>query len=152
MDYDATVWVNGTEVARHRGGYTPFTADLAGVAEPGSKAVIVVRARDDHRAAQPRGKQSPLYANYSCLYTRTTGIWQTVWMEPVPEVHLGRPRITPDLANSVLRLELPIGSGRAGMRVRARLLSAGAEVVFSTDLPTPSMPTPSSCRSGEKSL
>ena len=45
VDHDATVWVNGIEVARHRGGFTPFTADLGGVAEPGTEAVIVVRAR-----------------------------------------------------------------------------------------------------------
>jgi beta-galactosidase/beta-glucuronidase len=128
IDYDATIWVNGIEVARHRGGSTPVTADLSGVAEPGTDAVIVVRARDDSRASQPRGKQSPEYANFSCLYTRTTGIWQTVWMEPVPRTYLDRPRITPDLAGSLFRLELPMTGDRTGMRLRARLLSGGAEV------------------------
>src|ERR1039457_5956997 len=52
VDYDTTVWVNGVEVVRHRGGFTPFTADLSGVAGPGDKATIVLRARDDWRPPQ----------------------------------------------------------------------------------------------------
>lgn len=91
VDHDATVWVNGVEVVRHRGGFTPFSANLSKVAQPGEEATIVVRARDTHKGPQARGKQSQLYFNHSCLYTRTTGIWQTVWLEAVPAVHLGRP-------------------------------------------------------------
>ncbi|GAH31521.1 unnamed protein product, partial [marine sediment metagenome] len=56
VDYDATVWANGTEVGRHRGGFTPFTCDLGDVASPGETVALVVRARDDHRAAKPKGK------------------------------------------------------------------------------------------------
>jgi hypothetical protein len=63
VDHDATVWVNGVEVARHRGGFTPFTADLAGVAGPGDQATIVVRARDTRHGAQARGKQATWFAN-----------------------------------------------------------------------------------------
>ncbi|MDH7568660.1 MAG: beta-galactosidase [Armatimonadota bacterium] len=124
VDYDATVWVNGIEVGRHRGGATPFTCDLGGVASPGQEITLVVRARDDHRAPMPRGKQTPTYANHGCLYTRTTGIWQTVWMEPVPEVSLRRPRITPDVANGLIRLEQPITGNRPGLRLRATLRDA----------------------------
>ena len=91
VDYDATVWVNGTEVARHRGGSTPITCPLKGLAGPGEIAKIVVRARDNHRDPKPRGKQSSLYANHGCEYTRTTGIWQTVWMEPVGPASLAPP-------------------------------------------------------------
>lgn len=121
VDYDTTVWVNGREAGRHRGGFTPFAIDLRGFAGPGETAVIVVRARDDHRPAQARGKQATQYAPYSCFYTRTTGIWQTVWMEPVPDVALRRPRITPDVANSLFRLEQPITNNRAGVRLHAVL-------------------------------
>jgi beta-galactosidase/beta-glucuronidase len=95
VDYDATVWVNGQEVYRHRGGYTPFTIDLHGVAGPGETATIVLRARDDSRNLQAGGKQAKSYANGGVHYTRTTGIWQTVWKEPVPDVALRRPRLTP---------------------------------------------------------
>ncbi|GCE17993.1 glycoside hydrolase family 2 protein [Dictyobacter kobayashii] len=117
-DYDTTVWVDGIEVGRHRGGFTPFTCDL-GTAS-GTKT-IVVRARDDHRPAQPRGKQSQRYYDWGCFYIRTTGIWQTVWMEPVPQYALRRPRITPDVANSLIRLEQPITNNAPGLRLRAEL-------------------------------
>ncbi|MBC8142401.1 MAG: beta-galactosidase [Armatimonadetes bacterium] len=122
VDYDATVWVNRVEVARHRGGFTPFVADLAGVAEGGTDAVIVVRAIDKHKQAKPMGKQANQFAPYSCFYTRTTGIWQTVWMEPVPKMSaLKRPRITPDLANATIRLEQRITQNAPGLRLRATL-------------------------------
>ena len=81
VDYDATVWVDGVQVGRHRGGYTPFTVELPAGRD---SVTVVVRARDDVRPAQPHGKQSRVFANAGCDYTRTTGIWQTVWLEPVP--------------------------------------------------------------------
>ncbi|HYF50717.1 MAG TPA: glycoside hydrolase family 2 TIM barrel-domain containing protein [Planctomycetota bacterium] len=127
-DYDTTVWANGTEVGRHRGGFTPFSCDLSSVAQPGDTVTIVVRARDDSRKQQPCGKQSMRYGNFGCHYTRTTGIWQTVWLEPVPEVALKRPRLTPDLANGTIRLEQPITQNRPGLQLRATLKSNGQVV------------------------
>jgi beta-galactosidase/beta-glucuronidase len=121
VDYDATVWVNGREVARHRGGFTPFSADITEAAPPGAQATIVVRARDDHRQRKPRGKQSTLVLNRGCHYTRTTGIWQTVWMEAVSDVHLGRPRITPDLAAGAIAVEAPLSLPRSGCILHATL-------------------------------
>jgi beta-galactosidase/beta-glucuronidase len=128
VDYDATVWVNGQEVGRHRGGFTPFTCDLGGVAAPGEKATIVLRARDDWRPPAPRGKQSMRYENFGCMYTRTTGIWQTVWMEPVPETHLERPRLTPDVATGTVHLTQPLSGARPGLTLRATLKDADGEV------------------------
>jgi beta-galactosidase/beta-glucuronidase len=121
VDYDATVWVNGAEVGRHRGGFTPFSCDLRDVAKAGEEATIVVRARDVHNTSQPKGKQSDRYAPHGCHYTRTTGIWQTVWMEPVPVCALKRPRLTPDVANGTVRLEQPLTQNRPGLRLRATL-------------------------------
>ncbi|HET6988446.1 MAG TPA: glycoside hydrolase family 2 TIM barrel-domain containing protein [Kribbella sp.] len=128
VDHDATVWVNGVEVVRHRGGFTPFSANLSKVARPGEEATIVVRARDTHKGPQARGKQSQLYFNHSCLYTRTTGIWQTVWLEAVPSVHLNRPRITPDMAGSSFHLEVPVSANKPGWKVRATLKDGDGEV------------------------
>ncbi|WP_433165436.1 glycoside hydrolase family 2 protein [Kribbella sp. CA-247076] len=128
VDHDATVWVNGVEVVRHRGGFTPFSANLKNVARPGEEATIVVRARDPHKGPQARGKQSQLYHNHSCLYTRTTGIWQTVWLEAVPSVHLDRPRITPDVAGSAFHLEVPVSANKPGHTIKATLKDADGEV------------------------
>ena len=124
VDYDATVWVNGIEVRRHRGGYTPFACNLRSIAAPGETITIVVRARDDNKPPMPRGKQSQRYGNYSCFYTRTTGIWQTVWLEPVSRCALLRPRLTPDVANGAFYLEQPLSASRSGLRLRVTLSDA----------------------------
>jgi len=130
VDYDATVWVNGALVGRHRGGFSPFTCDLGGVAAPGGPATIVVRAREPRGEPRPGGKQSNFhYHNRGCDYTRTTGIWQSVWLEPVPETYLGRARVTPDVAGGRFRLVVPVRGPRpAGLRLRAILHDAAGEV------------------------
>lgn len=127
-DYDTTVWVNGVEVGRHRGGSSPFSCDLQDVAKPGDTIIIVVRARDPHIPPQPRGKQSQLYGAFGAIYYRTTGIWQTVWLEPVPQYALKRPRITPDVANSMFRVEQPLTALKRGARLRVTLKDNTGEV------------------------
>jgi beta-galactosidase/beta-glucuronidase len=89
------------------------------------KVMLVVRARDNARESMPSGKQSWVYANSGCHYTRTTGIWQTVWLEPVPlRAHLLRPKITPDVANARFSIEQPVAGAQAGLVYRARLRDA----------------------------
>ncbi len=127
VDYDATVWINGVERMRHRGGFTPFSVMLKDVTG-GDTFAVTLRARDDWRTPQPRGKQSTRYDSYACLYTRTTGIWQTVWMEPVPDVSLKRPRITPDAAHGAFHLDLPLTQNKPGLSVRATLKDENGEV------------------------
>ncbi len=129
VDYDATVWIDGRQIGRHRGGFTPFTLSLKGIVKAGQTMTIVVRARDTAHEPKPRGKQSQSYANEGCFYYRTTGIWQTVWMEPVPDVHLKRTRITPDLASGCFHLEQPLSNNRPGLRFRAVLRDEKGEVV-----------------------
>ncbi len=129
VDYDATVWVNGMEVGRHRGGFSPFTCNLRGVASAGDDITMVVRARDSHVPPQPRGKQAREYGPEGAIYVRTTGIWQTVWLEPVPEVALRRPRITPDVANHAIRLEQPITQNQPGTYLVATLKDEAGAVV-----------------------
>lgn len=132
VDYDTTVWVNGVEVRRHRGGFTSFSCDLHGVAAAGETITIVVRARDSHIPPQPRGKQSQRYGAAEALYLRTTGIWQTVWLEPVPESALKRPRITPDVANNAFHIQQAVSRPKAGLQVQVVLKNAGAEVARAT--------------------
>ncbi len=118
VDHDATVWANGVEIARHRGGFTPVSAPLsrAGVG-PGDTVEIVVRARDPRRGPQARGKQATSYARSGCFYTRTTGIWQTVWLEAVPPVHVRRLHVSPDLAGGALDVSIPLSGNLPGGRV-----------------------------------
>lgn len=88
VDYKATVWVNDVEVARHEGGHTPFSADITNAARDGVNE-IVVRAEDPLTDKTiPRGKQYWKETPEGIFYTPTTGIWQTVWLEPLPERHI----------------------------------------------------------------
>ena len=81
VDYHCSVWVNGKPAGEHLGGYSSFAFDITDLARDGENN-LVVNARDDVRCGlQPRGKQSPDYFSNGCNYTRTTGIWQTVWIE-----------------------------------------------------------------------
>ena len=122
VDFDSTVWIDGKESYRHRGGFTPFTVDL-GIAEK-TAYTIVLRARDP-KFRKPAGKQSDLYETYGCRYTRTTGIWQTVWLEAVSPVYMKRPRITPQRSSKSFLLEVPVSANRAGYKVQAVLRSNG---------------------------
>lgn len=120
-DYDTTVWVDGVEKGRHRGGFTSFTVDLGPADELGDAPVLTIRCRDEGRAAQARGKQTREVHGRDAVYGRTTGIWQSVWLEPVPPTHLRRARITPDVGAGAFHLELPVAGPRRGHRVEARL-------------------------------
>jgi beta-galactosidase/beta-glucuronidase len=86
VDFEAQVWCNGVFAGGHRGGYSPFAVELTDCLSEGENR-IVVRCFDDVRSGkQAVGKQSGGYFSGGCHYTRTTGIWQTVWLEAVPHV------------------------------------------------------------------
>jgi len=111
VDYRAQVWVNGQVVARHEGGHTPFSADIATALRPGAEQEVVVRAEDrPDDLAQPRGKQDWELRPHRIWYHRTTGIWQPVWLEPVAPVHIAELRWTPDLDRGLLGLQLRLSA------------------------------------------
>ncbi|WP_123039584.1 glycoside hydrolase family 2 protein [Cohnella candidum] len=120
VDYEATVWVNGKRVAAHEGGHTPFHADITDVLTDGEN-VIVVRAVDYSKdVTLPRGKQFWEEKSAGIFYTRTTGIWQSVWLEPVAETHVRRVRLTPDIDRNELKLQAFFGGLPAGAEVSMR--------------------------------
>ena len=104
VDWDTTVTVNGKAVGTHRGGYDPFSFDVTdALKKDAAEQEIVVSVSDPIDANwQPRGKQ--VRNPRGIWYTPTTGIWQTVWLEPVPKAHITRLRMVPDLDEKCLRL------------------------------------------------
>lgn len=99
VDYEASVYVNGTLVGSHKGGYTSFCFDITKHVAPGPNTLFVAVKDDVRSGLQPKGKQAHLYASSGCDYTRTIGIWQTVWLEFVPERHIQSAKYYPDPAN-----------------------------------------------------
>jgi Glycosyl hydrolases family 2, sugar binding domain/Glycosyl hydrolases family 2/PA14 domain/Chitobiase/beta-hexosaminidase C-terminal domain len=128
VDWRATVFVNGREVAHHTGGYGAFSADVTHALRPGGEQELVVDAWDPTDAfGQPRGKQAtePLHGLF---YTPVTGIWQTVWMEPVPAASIDSLRMVPDVADGALRLTVRGRGTTGGETVEAVALADGREV------------------------
>ncbi|WP_274648690.1 glycoside hydrolase family 2 protein [Paenibacillus humicola] len=126
VDYEAEVWVNGRRVGGHRGGYTAFSFDITEALQFGGSNTVVVYAEDDVRSGlQPRGKQCGAYHSQGCDYTRTTGIWQTVWLEAVPQTYLSSVRIVPDPENGCVHLEASVKGRTAGLRLGAEARFGG---------------------------
>ncbi len=84
VDYEACVWFNDCLVATHEGGYTPFAVDVTPLLRPGSQCIVVRAIDDPFDLAKPRGKQDWQLNPHAIWYPRTTGIWQTVWLEKLP--------------------------------------------------------------------
>lgn len=117
-DFDTTVWINKKEVGRHAGGYTPFAFDITDCVVKGDNTVDI-RADDDTLSRrQATGKQSLRYASHGCEYTRTTGIWQTVWLEIVPENYVKNFKIYPNVENTSVTINFEL-SGKAPLSVKA---------------------------------
>lgn len=116
-DYRTEAFVNGQTVGTHIGGYTPMCFDITAALTEGEN-VITICAEDDTRSGlQPVGKQSVLYGSYGCSYTRTTGIWQTVWLEARPESYMETYHVNAGMDGFV---ELTVNAvGAEGMQVSA---------------------------------
>jgi len=122
-DHDTRIWVNGQMVGQHSGGYTPICLEVTNALHQGDN-VITILAEDDTRSPlQATGKQSPRFASYGCLYTRTTGIWQTVWLELVPRTYVADLRVMPNLSAGAVRVEANLAGdvGRGTMAVAVTL-------------------------------
>jgi len=122
VDYEATVSVNDALAGHHFGGYTPFTIDLTPFLRHGRPQEIVVGVRDDPAdLAKPRGKQDWQREPHAIWYPRTTGIWQTVWLERVPRTSITRLRWTPSLERWELGFEVWLTGCTRGMELRLTL-------------------------------
>ena len=134
VDYEARVWVNGVEVIRHQGGYTPFSVDITGALVGDTFQEVIVRAEDDPADLEkPRGKQDWKLEPHSIWYPRTTGIWQTVWMEAVSPVRIKSVRWTTSLERWEIGLEVKTqGAMPDGCRLAVRMHAGGWVLVEDT--------------------
>jgi len=126
VDWQARVLVNGKEVGQHRGGYDRFGFNITDQLRWNGDEEIVVAVTDPTEGDQPRGKQSR--KPEGIFYTPTSGIWQTVWLEPVPKVCVDRLKLIPDLDAQVLRLQASVNSFAENLRVEAVASVDGQEV------------------------
>lgn len=112
VDYEAFIYINGKACGHHKGGYVSFSVDITEYVTEG-KNVLTVRAVDDTRSRLiPTGKQSEIYESYSSLYTRTTGIWQTVWLEFVPYTHIVKTKYVTDIHSGSVNISAELsGAG-----------------------------------------
>jgi hypothetical protein len=130
VDWESTVWINGSEIGTHRGGYDPFTYDITDVLAAGAKQEIVLRVldpTDENNSPIARGKQ--VMKPHGIFYTAVTGMWQTVWLEPVPEIHIARLKLTPDIDRETLTVEPKISGAVDGSSLAVTVSLKGAIVV-----------------------
>ena len=148
VDYEAKVWVNGQEIGQHKGGYDAFNFDITGALQEGENELLVSVFDPTDAGAQPVGKQSNNPGGI--WYTSVSGIWQTVWLEPVAEGHITRLDLTPNLGSSTLDVRV-LGENLEGQTVNVTALdgdrvvgsvSGSAAETLSVSVPNPRLWSP----------
>ena len=128
VDYEAKAWVNGQLVGRHLGGSSSFSFDITHALRDGDNDLVVC-ARDDVRShIQPAGKQSQRLHSHGAKYSRITGIWQTVWLEPTPAASIESVHVAPDLDSARFALTPVFRNAARGMTFRATLVADGRDI------------------------
>jgi hypothetical protein len=127
VDWETQVWVNGTRLGEHRGGYDPFTLDATEAVKPGQVQEIVLAVFDPTSAGtQPRGKQ--VLDPGGIWYTPTTGIWRTVWLEAVPQTYIQSLKIVPDVDAGLVRVTATLAGDAAGLQVSLAATADGKAI------------------------
>jgi hypothetical protein len=127
-DWKTRVWVNGILVGSHVGGSAPMCLDITDALKSGDNTLIVHAFDDTRSGIQAGGKQSDQEKSYGCFYTRTTGIWQTVWLEGVGPTYLSDVRMESDIKQSRLILQAEVDGPCDGVTLKAVALANGKEV------------------------
>ena len=125
VDYFARVWVNGKFVGEHRGGYTPFSVDITDALKEEGNSIVLLAEDDTKGGHQPVGKQSQWYYSAGCSYTRTTGIWQTVFMEAVDRYYVKNYKVVTDIEAVSAELTVQLNNYAVGCRVTAEAFYNG---------------------------
>ena len=132
VDWHTKVYINGQMIGEHKGGYDPFSLDISDALSDENEQTLVVEVMDPtDEGTQSTGKQT--LNPRGIWYTPTTGIWRTVWLEPVPETYISNIKITPDIDQELLYLEVMTSQPQNGWTVKADALDNGQEVATTTD-------------------
>ena len=127
-DWETALYVNGKNLGSHRGGYTPFSFNITSALTEGENVIAIV-AKDDVRSGkQLCGKQSVEFASKGCRYTRTTGIWQTVWMEAVDKAYIVNYNVHSDIETPSVSFDVKVSEFAMGKTLSAIITYAGKEV------------------------
>jgi len=126
VDWKTDVWVNDVKVGRHTGGYTPFSFEITTALKNGSNKLIVKVWDPTNDGYQPRGKQ--VNKPEGIWYTPVTGIWQTVWLEPVPDKFITQVKTTPNIDINILNIEVETNNFSASDRIEVKVMD-GSKVV-----------------------
>jgi Glycosyl hydrolases family 2, TIM barrel domain/Glycosyl hydrolases family 2, sugar binding domain/Glycosyl hydrolases family 2 len=131
VDYHATVWVNGEKACEHEGGYTSFSANITEAVRSNDRMQeIIVRAEDDPTdLAKPRGKQDWKLEPHSIWYPRTTGIWQTVWLEKAPVIRLESLQWSSSLEKWDIGIDATVTSNRSQRLTLSVRLTSGEQLI-----------------------
>ena len=127
VDYECTVWINGEEVGSHRGGYLPFTFDITEALTDRENELLVSVWDPTDSGLQQRGKQ--VLNPKGIWYTPVSGIWQTVWLEVVPEVSIASLKLIPDLDSETLIVEVQLRGEVQGVRVVTETSHNGEKII-----------------------
>ena len=115
-DYRTVAYINGEKAGEHKGGYVSFCFDITPFVKAGENEIALYCEDDTRDPMIPRGKQSEEYFSHGCDYTRTTGVWQTVWLEFTPETYIESMRCYPDVDGCSVTLQLRL-AGTADLSV-----------------------------------
>lgn len=132
VDYRARVYVNGTYVGAHEGGHSPFSFDITDCLVDGEQEVSVWVNDPLEDESMPRGKQYWKIQERGIWYTRSTGIWQSVWLEPVPAARIDSVRFTPEVDSGRVRVQVRFIGDTAGASLRLRLSLKGEGLLEET--------------------
>lgn len=133
VDWETEVFINGKRVGQHQGGYDPFSFEISDALVSGKTQQLSIRVWDPtDDGPQPRGKQ--INKPHGIWYTPVTGIWQTVWLESVPDQYISNIKNTADLDNKQITVHAQVNDPQPGQMISVRL-SANGELVEEQEVP-----------------
>lgn len=132
VDWLTRAWVNGSFLGEHRGGYSPFAFEITDVVKEGANEIVLHVFDDTRSGLQATGKQAHSLKSEGCVYTRTTGIWQTVWLEAVGSSYLRSFSLVPDVDNGRVLFQGWVDGPSQGTTVRLKAFAEGKVVAEET--------------------